>query len=271
MKHAVDSVVGAIRSRSPIVPRVGVVLGSGLGGVADEIEDATSIPFSELPGVPAARVPGHDGRLVLGRWAGAAIAALRGRIHLYEGHAPEAVVLPVRALVALGARTIVLTNASGGLRPQMAPGDLGLVVDHMNLTGQNPLVGPNDDLLGTRFPDMTAAWDPELARVGEEVAARAGIRTHRVVYAQVLGPSYETPAEVRALASIGADVVGMSTAIEAIAARHMGARLAGISCITNLAAGLAGEPLAHADVQEVADQAAKSLRTVLRAIVEAAA
>lgn len=266
----VDAVVRAVRARTPLAPAVGVVLGSGLGGAADEVEDATAIPFPELPGIPSAGVPGHDGRLVLGRFEGVTVAFQRGRIHLYEGHSPQDVVLPVRALVALGARTIVLTNAAGGLRPVMQPGDLAVIRDHVNLTGCNPLAGPHDERLGPRFPDMTAVWDPALAETAVEAGQAAGLRVHRAVYAQVLGPSYETPAEVRHLQAIGADVVGMSTAIEAVAARHMGARLAGLSCVTNRAAGLAGAPLTHEEVQEVGARAARALRAVLRAVVKRA-
>jgi len=267
LRTRVEDVVRAVRKRSKRVPSVGIVLGSGLGGVADEIGQAVSIPFGELPGVPAATVPGHEGRLVLGRWAGVSVAVLRGRVHLYEGHSAQTAVLLVRALVALGARTIVLTNAAGGLRPVMEPGDVAVIVDHLNMTGHSPLVGPNDEKVGPRFPDMTDVWTPRLVEVAARAAAKAGIRLHRGVYAQMLGPSYETPAEVRALQAIGADLVGMSTAIEAIAARHAGARVAGLSCVTNLAAGLSGTPLGHAEVQQMADRAAKNMRVLLRAIV----
>ena len=235
--------VAAIRPRSSLEPTVGVVLGSGLGGFADELEGAVEIPYGEIPGWPVATALGHAGTLVLGTFHGVPVAAMRGRAHLYEGHPAEKVVFGVRVLGALGVRTLVLTNACGGIREGLAPGDLVLVSDHINLQGTSPLVGPNDDSLGPRFPDMSDAYDPALRSAAHEAAARLGQRLSEGVYAAWLGPAFETPAEIRMIRTIGGDLVGMSTVPEVLAARHMGIRCLAVSCVTNMAAGILPEPI----------------------------
>jgi len=225
------------------------------------------IPYAEIPGFPISRVAGHAGRLVVGdlrtSHGTAVVAAMQGRVHLYEGWSAEEVAFGVRVMGGLGVRALLLTNAAGGVNPAFAPGDLVRISDHLNLTGQNPLVGDNDDPLGPRFPDLSAAWDPGLAALLDEAAAAEGVKLGEGVYAGLLGPSYETPAEVRMLRTLGADLVGMSTVVEAIAARHMGVKIAGLSVVTNPAAGLGGAKLAHADVQAAADRVKDELGRVV--------
>ncbi len=265
-RDAIERGVTAVRARSQLVPRVGLVLGSGLGALADALETDVEIPYGEI-GFPVSTVVGHAGRLCLGRLDGVPVAVMRGRIHLYEGHSVEDVVLPVRVLVSLGASSLVITNAAGGIDPSFAVGDLMLIRDHLNLTGTNPLVGPNDASLGPRFPDMSFAYDPRAMESAKGVAKGLGITVREGVYAGLLGPSYETPAEIRMLRTMGADAVGMSTVLEVIAARHLGARVVGISCISNKAAGLSGEPLTHDEVQATADAIQGKLLALMRGIV----
>ncbi|HET9752222.1 MAG TPA: purine-nucleoside phosphorylase [Myxococcales bacterium] len=229
-----------------------VVLGSGLGGLAEALEERRALPFASLPGLPPATVQGHEGRLVYGTLAQVPVLALQGRLHGYEGHDAATVAFPARVLGVLGARALVVTNAAGGCNASFAPGDLMRITDHLNLTGRNPLLGPNEERLGPRFPDLTHAYDPRLAAALEEAARGAGQSLRAGVYAQLNGPSYETPAEVRMARALGADAVGMSTVPEVIVAAHMGLPLAGISCITNLAAGISQHPLTHEEVMEVA-------------------
>ncbi len=233
-----------LRERVTRRPRVMFVLGSGLGALADELEDAVRIPFAEIPGFAAATVEGHAGTLVAGRLEGVECIALQGRYHLYEGHPPERVVLPIRVMAALGARTLIVTNAAGGINQTFRAGDLMLIDDHINFMGRNPLIGPlvPGDI---RFPDMTEPYDRGLQRLAEEAALEQGIHTVRGVYAAVTGPSYETPAEIRMLGRLGADAVGMSTVPEVLTARALGLRVLGVSLITNLAAGISIAPLAH--------------------------
>jgi len=254
----------AVRSHSALVPRVGMVLGSGLGGLADAIEDATAIPFEALPGWPAASAPGHRGRLILGNLEGVPVACLQGRLHMYEGHSAQRVVEPVLLMGRLGAPTIVLTNAAGGVNPAFGAGTLMVIGDHLNLTGRTPLLGPNDDSIGPRFPDLTDAWDPELRRALHVAGKAAGVDLAEGIYAGLIGPAYETPAEVRMLRTLGADAVGMSTVMEAIAARWAGLRVCGISLVTNPGAGLSDHPLSHQEVLEAADAAGPRLEMVLR-------
>jgi purine-nucleoside phosphorylase len=264
----------AIRARDPRTPTVALVLGSGLGAFADTLVDATVIPYEEVPHLARVTVPGHAGKLVIGRVASGpspVVAALSGRIHLYEGHGPDDVVFNVRALVALGARTLVVTNAAGGISPTLRPGDLALITDHLNLTGRTPLAGPNDDSLGPRFPDMTDAYDPGLRKVAHAAAESVGQALREGVYAGLLGPSYETPAEIRMLRAMGADLVGMSTVAEVIAARHMGARVLGMSCVTNLAAGVSPHALSHAEVEHTARLARDRFIALLEAILRSLA
>ena len=256
-----------VRGKTDAPPDVAVVLGSGLGAFAERLEDAAVIPYAEIPGFPVSRVVGHAGRLVVGglrtAHGTAVVAAMQGRVHLYEGWSADDAAFGVRVLGGLGVRALLLTNAAGGIAPAFATGDLVRITDHLNLTGQSPLVGENDEKLGPRFPDMSAAWDPALAELLDAAAAAAGVKLGRGVYAGLLGPSYETPAEVRMLRTLGADLVGMSTVVEAIAARHIGLRIAGLSVVTNLAAGLATARLSHSEVQETADRVKTVLGTVV--------
>ncbi len=257
----------AVRDRTDLRPAVGVVLGSGLGGLADDLTGAVAIPFADLPGWPAATAPGHAGRLLLGSLAGVPVVMLQGRFHLYEGNDPGLVVQPVLLFGRLGARTIVLTNAAGGLDPSYRPGTLMVIRDHLNLTGRTPLLGPNADEIGPRFPDLTEAWNPSL-RARLHAAGRAeGVPLAEGVYAGLVGPSYETPAEVGMLRSLGADAVGMSTVLEVIAARWAGLDVCGVSLVTNQAAGYTGEPLSHEEVLAAGDAAGPRLARVIRRFV----
>ena len=263
-----DDLEAAVRARTDMRPRVGVVLGSGLDGLADAVEDAVAIPFADLPGWPEATAPGHVGRLILGRLARQPVVLLQGRLHVYEGNDPGLVVQPVLLMGRLGAGVVVLSNAAGGLDPSFGPGTLMVIRDHINLTGRTPLVGPNADSIGPRFPDMTDAWSP---RMRERLAAAGqaeGIELASGVYVGLLGPSYETPAEVRMLRSLGGDAVGMSTVLEAIAARWAGLEVCGVSLVTNPGAGYTGAPLSHEEVLEAGAAAAKRLRTLLGLLVQ---
>ncbi len=254
----------AVRSRSDIVPRLGIVLGSGLGDLAETLDEPVAVPFAELPGWPAATAPGHVGRLLLGRLDGMPIALLQGRLHLYEGHDPGLVVQPVLLMGRLGARIVVLTNASGGVNPVFRAGTLMVIADHLNLTGRTPLLGPNADEVGPRFPDLTEVYSTAL-RDRLHVAGRAeGVELAEGVYAGLLGPSYETPAEVRMLRGLGADAVGMSTVLEAIAARWAGLSVCGVSLVTNPGAGYTGEPLTHEEVLAAGAEAGPRLARVIR-------
>ncbi|MFL5685241.1 MAG: purine-nucleoside phosphorylase [Chloroflexota bacterium] len=260
--------VDAVRQRTDLVPEVGIVLGSGLGGLADGLEDAVAIPFAELPGWPAATAPGHVGRLLLGTLGGRPVVMLQGRFHLYEGNDPGLVVQPVLLFRALGARVVVLTNAAGGLDPSFGPGTLMIMRDHINLTGRNPLTGPNADEFGPRFPDMTEAWSPRLRTALVAAAAAEGIEVRQGVYVGLAGPTYETPAEVRMLAGLGGDAVGMSTVLECIAARWVGLEVCGVSLVTNAGAGYTGAPLTHEEVLEAGASAGPRLARVIRHFVE---
>jgi purine-nucleoside phosphorylase len=262
-----DALEAAVRSRSDAVPEIGIVLGSGLGGLADELEDAVAIPFAELPGWPAATAPGHAGRLLLGRLAGRSIVMLQGRFHLYEGNAPGLVVQPVLLFKRLGASLLVLTNAAGGLDPTFGPGTLMVIRDHLNLTGRNPLIGPNADGMGARFPDMTDAWSARLRGRLHAAGAAEGIELAEGVYVGLLGPNYETPAEVRLLAASGGHAVGMSTVIECIAARWAGLEVCGVSLVTNAGAGYTGEPLSHDEVLAAGNAAGPRLARVIRRFI----
>jgi purine-nucleoside phosphorylase len=246
----IEECVAAIAAKVP--PKVGVILGSGLGAFADGLEDKRAIAYSELPHFPRSSVQGHAGRLVLGNVGGEPVVAMQGRVHFYEGYPPAQVAFPARVLCRLGIRTLVVTNAAGSINLAYRPGDLMAITDHLNMSGFNPLNGPNDDRLGPRFPDMSHAYDPELTRALAGCAKSAGIELKQGVYAMVPGPSYETPAEIRMLRGLGADAVGMSTVPEVIAANHMGVKVVGVSCLTNLAAGIGDKPLTHEEVGETA-------------------
>ena len=244
----VEETASHIRSRCGAPPDTAVVLGSGLGDFADQLVDAVAAPYSDLPHWPPSRVVGHSGRLVIGRLGTRRVAALAGRAHFYEGHDLSTVAFPIRVMGRLGVTQVILTNAAGGINTAFAQGALMIIDDHINLLGSNPLIGPNDDRFGARFPDMTDVYSPRLRRIADEAAVAAGVPVTHGVYVATAGPSYETPAEIRFFRSIGADVVGMSTVPEAIAARHMGLEVLGISCITNMAAGVLPEPLVHEEV-----------------------
>jgi purine-nucleoside phosphorylase len=261
-----DDALAAIRSRDPRVPDVALILGSGLGAMADDLGDAVAIPFGEIPGFPQAAVAGHRGRLVIGSMEGVTVAALQGRFHLYEGYDAATVALPTRVMLGLGARTLIVTNAAGGINRTFRAGDLMLIDDHINLMGRNPLTGPVQQG-DTRFPDMSRPYDPELQALAEEVALSEGIRVVRGVYAAVLGPSYETPAEVRMIERLGGDVVGMSTVPEVIVARASGARVLGISLVSNAAAGLSAVPLSHEEVVDAGREAEGRFTRLVRGVV----
>jgi len=249
------------------VPEVGIVLGSGLGGLADDLQDPVAIPFEELPGWPVATAPGHVGRLLLGELAGRPVAMLQGRFHLYEGNAPGLVVQPVLLFQRLGAKVLVLTNAAGGLDPAFGPGTLMVIRDHLNLTGQNPLIGANADSMGERFTDLTDAWSARLRGRLHAAGAAEGVELAEGIYVGLVGPNYETPAEVRLFAAQGGHAVGMSTVMECIAARWAGLEVCGISLVTNAGAGYTGEPLTHEEVLAAGAEAGPRLARVIRRFV----
>jgi purine-nucleoside phosphorylase len=257
----------AVRARTSLVPAVGIVLGSGLGGLADDLQDPVAIPFAELPGWPSATAPGHVGRLLLGTLGGRPVVMLQGRFHLYEGNAPGLVVQPVLLFRRLGAQVLVLTNASGGLDPSFGPGTLMVIRDHLNLTGQNPLIGPNADGIGARFPDMTDAWSTRLQARLHAAGAAEGVQLAEGVYVGLVGPNYETPAEVRLYAGLGGHAVGMSTVMECIAARWAGLEVCGVSLVTNAGAGYTGEPLSHEEVLAAGAEAGPRLARVIRRFI----
>jgi purine-nucleoside phosphorylase len=269
--HAlVQACAAVVKARAPgFQPSVALILGSGLGDFADSFTDKVVIPYGELPNFPASSVPGHAGRLVLGKREGQSVMAMQGRVHFYEGYAPWQVAFPARVLCSFKPRALVVTNAAGGINLDFKVGDLMAIVDHLNLSGWNPLVGPNDEKLGPRFPDMSHAYEPKLLTLLEACAKKESISLRRGVYAQLSGPSYETPAEIRMLRTLGADAVGMSTVPEVIVASHMGIPVAGVSCVTNLAAGIGTHPLSHAEVSETANQVKDVfMRLLTRFVVE---
>jgi purine-nucleoside phosphorylase len=249
-------------------PEVAMVLGSGLGDYADSVAGAHAIPYGEVPHMPLSGVSGHAGNFVVGEKAGKPIIVMQGRTHLYEGQSPQDVVFGVRLMALLGAKTLIVTNAAGGISPDLEAGDLMAITDQLNLTGRNCLTGPNERLQGPRFLDMTRAFDPTLIESASSVASRLGFALKRGVYAGLLGPSYETPAEVRMLATLGADAVGMSTVLEVLAARHMGLRVLGISCISNLAAGIAAGALSHEEVTRTAGRVRSRFEALLSGVLE---
>ena len=262
-----DALEAAVRARTDLVPELGIVLGSGLGGLADDLEDPVAIPFAELPGWPAATAPGHVGRLLLGRLADRPVVMLQGRFHLYEGNAPGLVVQPVLLFGRLGAKTVILTNAAGGLDPSFGPGTLMVISDHMNLTGQNPLIGANAAAIGERFTDLTDAWSPRLRQQLHDAAREEGVELAEGVYVGLTGPNYETPAEVRMYAAMGGHAVGMSTVMECVAARWAGLEVCGVSLVTNAGAGYSGEPLTHEEVLAAGAEAGPRLARVLQRFI----
>jgi purine-nucleoside phosphorylase len=257
-----------IRDRTKLVPGIGLILGSGLGFLADEVQGATVIGYGELPGFPVSTVEGHASRLVLGYLREKPVAVMKGRFHYYEGYSMERIALGMRLLARLGAKLLIVTNAAGGIRRDLEPGDLLLITDHINLMGSNPLIGTNPNHLGPRFPDMSDAYSRDLRGQAHTIAHDLGIALKEGVYAALTGPSYETPAEIRMLGRMGADVVGMSTIPEVIAAAHAGVRVLGISCVSNLAAGITDKPLSHDEVKETAEKAKESLSTLVLGLVE---
>ncbi|MFO7177714.1 MAG: purine-nucleoside phosphorylase [Pseudomonadota bacterium] len=265
VEEARAAVLGQVRGD----PRVGVVLGSGLGAFAERLSRRQIVPYEEIPYFPVPRVLGHAGNLCVGDVGGATVACLQGRVHAYEGHALDRVVFGVRLLAAIGCHTVLVTNAAGGIGDHLAPGDLMLITDHLNLTGRNPLVGPEENP-ERRFPDMSEAYDPALRAAAKGAAQDLGIALKEGVYAGVLGPSYETPAEIRMLRTLGADAVGMSTVLEVIALRHLGVRVGAVSAITNRAAGLSATPLRHDEVQETARKMQKTFVRFLTRWIELA-
>ena len=264
---------GLLEAKNAIADRTGrvevaMVLGSGLGAYANALEGARSIPYAEIPNMPTSAVSGHAGNLVIGAKGGRRVAAMQGRAHLYEGWSAHEVVFGVRLMAQLGASTLIITNAAGGIASSFAPGDLMAITDQLNLTGRSSLLGPNDDRLGERFVDMTTAYDPVLLETARQVAAKLGFELRQGVYAGLLGPAYETPAEVRMLRTLGADAVGMSTVLEVLAARHLGLRVLGVSCISNLAAGISDAPLSHDEVKETAARAQPRFEALLTGVLE---
>jgi purine-nucleoside phosphorylase len=263
----VHAATAIIRTRTKAAPQVGLILGSGLGAYADQLASATRIEYAEIPHFPVSQIAGHDGCLVVGERMGARCIAMQGRVHMYEGHSAAMVAFPARVLVALGAKVLIVTNAAGGLEPSWPPGTLMLIRDHIDMLRDHALRGPNDDRLGPRFPDMTHAYAPELRALAKEAAQGAGIALQDGVYVAMPGPTYETPAEVQMLRRLGADATGMSTVPEVVVARHMGARVIGISCITNHAAGITGEALTHDEVTQTAARVRNTFEALLDAIL----
>lgn len=266
-----DSAAKLILSRTSLRPKIGLVLGSGLGAFADSLSDATRIPYADIPSFPQSTAIGHAGCLVVGNVLGNAsqvpVAAMQGRVHLYEGYSSQQVTFPIRVMARMGVRAVILTNAAGGINVGYSQGALVLIRDHINLQGSNPLVGANDDRFGPRFPDMTQAYSRAYRAIAGEEAARLNIVLQEGVYAALLGPSYETPAEIEYLRRSGADLVGMSTVAEVIAARHMGLNVLAISCVTNMAAGILDQPLSHAEVMETGERVKTTFEALLRAVL----
>lgn len=268
MRERIEACVKAVREKTQLVPETAVVLGSGLGDFADKVEEPVSVEYRDMSGFPVSTVPGHRGRFVFGTLAGKPVAVMQGRVHLYEGYSAKEAVLPLQVLHALGAKRVILTNAAGGMGKGLAPGDLMLLTDHISSFIPSPLIGPNEDFLGVRFPDMTEVYSCGLREKAEQAARELGIPLKHGVYLQVSGPQYETPAEIRMYQRLGADAVGMSTVCEAICARHMGMEVCGLSCITNMAAGLGKKPLSHEEVQETADRVQEQFQNLLIRLLE---
>jgi purine-nucleoside phosphorylase len=256
-----------IRARSSAEARVAIVLGSGLGAFAEDLTEATEIRYDEIPGFAHTTVEGHAGRLVIGKVGEVTVAAMQGRFHFYEGYSLQDVTFPIRVLKLLGVRTLVLTNAAGSLNVEFTPGSLMVITDHMNLLGDNPLRGNNDERFGPRFPDLSTVYSPELQSIVIQEGSEMGIELRRGIYAALSGPSYETPAEIHMVRTLGADAVGMSTVPEAIVARHMGMNVVGISCITNLAAGVSNRPIDHSQVMAIGERVRGTFTELLRRIV----
>jgi purine-nucleoside phosphorylase len=262
-----DSAAQLILSRTSLRPHIGVVLGSGLGGFADSLDESSRIPYAEIPAFPRSTAIGHAGKMVIGKANGVAVAAMQGRVHLYEGYSAQEVAFPIRVFARMGIRAVILTNAAGGINLNYSQGALVLIRDHINLQGHNPLIGANDDRFGVRFPDMTHAYAKAYREIAREEAAKLGMTLQEGVYAALAGPSYETPAEIEYLRRIGADLVGMSTVAEVIVARHTEIKVLAISCVTNMAAGILDQPLSHAEVMETGERVKAKFEALLRAVL----
>ncbi|MBV8892022.1 MAG: purine-nucleoside phosphorylase [Acidobacteria bacterium] len=262
-----ESAAQFLLAKTPLRPRIGIVLGSGLGGLADELGDAERIPYSEIPYFPPSTAVGHAGRMVIGKTGDVPVAAMQGRVHLYEGYSPQQVAFPIRVFARLGIRALVLTNAAGGINLEYKQGGLVIISDHINLQGCNPLVGMNDERLGLRYPDMTQAYSKLYRQAALEEARRLGLTAYEGVYAGMLGPSFESPAEIRFLRTIGADLVGMSTISEVVAARHMGLKVLAISCVTNMAAGILDQVLTHEEVLETGERVKGAFTALIKQVL----
>lgn len=263
MMEKLNRCVEVIREKTSFQPEVALVLGSGLGGFGEMVEDALRIPYASIPGFPVSTVPGHAGQFILGYVRGVPVIVMQGRVHYYEGYPMEDVVMPIRIMGMLGAKKLILTNAAGGVNTAFTPGDLMLLEDHISAFVPSPLRGENLDALGTRFPDMSCVYDRHLRQAAEQAAESRGIALQKGVYLQWPGPNYESPAEIRMFRTLGADAVGMSTVCEAIAARHMGLRVCAVSCITNMACGILPQPLSHEEVQETASRVREKFESLI--------
>lgn len=268
MIQSIDTAVAFLRSRSAVVPETGVILGSGLGNVIDAVEVDAAIPYSEIPGAVASTVAGHSGRMIFGRASGVPVVVMQGRVHFYEGYDMDEVMFLSRVIGRLGINRLIVTNAAGGVNTSFIAGDLMLISDHINFMGVNPLRGPNIDGLGVRFPDMTEAYPEELRSTARSVAASLGIAIKEGVYLALSGPTYETPAEIRAFRTLGADAVGMSTVPEVIAMSHMGIPVLGISCITNMAAGILNQKLTHQEVIDTTNRVQKEFTSLVLGVLQ---
>src|ERR1700746_1278029 len=262
-----DSAAQFLLSQTKVRPKIGLVVGSGLGAFADQLTDATRIPYSQIPSFPRSTAIGHAGQMVIGNAEQVPVAVMQGRVHLYEGYTAQEVAFPMRVFGRMGIGATVITNAAGGINLKYKQGALVVLTDHINLQGTSPLVGPNDDRFGVRFPDMTRAYSRTYREIAREEAAKLRIQLHEGVYGALLGPSYETPAEIEHLRRIGADLVGMSTVAEVIAARHMGLEVLAISCVTNMAAGILDQPLSHAEVMETGERVKSIFEALVGAVV----
>ncbi|MEC2075766.1 purine-nucleoside phosphorylase [Metabacillus fastidiosus] len=264
----IQETVSYLLSKYKITPKIGLILGSGLGVLADEIEDAVKVPYDQIPNFPVSTVEGHAGQLVFGKLMGADVVAMQGRFHFYEGYSMEKVTFPVRVMKELGVEILIVTNAAGGINESFEPGDLMIITDHINNMGTNPLIGPNDAKLGVRFPDLSEAYNKELRKIAKEASTELNINIQEGVYVANTGPTYETPAEIRALRILGGDAVGMSSVPEVIVARHSNIKVLGISCISNMAAGILDQPLSHDEVIETTEKVRENFLNLVKRTVE---
>lgn len=266
-RSSVGEAATYIQSKTNIIPEIGLILGSGLGILAELIEDAIAIPYEDIPHFPVSTVEGHVGELLIGTIQGRPVVMMKGRFHMYEGYGPEVTAFPVRVMKAIGVQKMLVTNAAGGVNTSYTPGDLMIISDHLNMTGRNPLIGPNHDDFGVRFPDMSEAYSLRLRKLAKETAEKQGFAMKEGVYAGLLGPNYETPAEIVMLRTLGADAVGMSTVAEVIVARHAGIEVLGISCITNMAAGILEQQLSHEEVMETAEMVKEKFLNLVMSLI----